>query len=451
MQTGQGQAAGALDALGGTSPAGTEGTAAQQFGRQFRGVLDSAAQDSKQNASHLYDAIDPDGTLAVNMQPARQAAQTIMAKMPQNAAPLSGEEKAIFDTMQALPDAQSYREMGALNNRVTTAMRAARSDPAQAQSYARLSQLRSGLADILQDTAEGKAASDTAAVQAGTLSPEQTMMARWKAEQQDFYARQAADRIAAGGNSGSNPQGYAGGGSRPVSGDGRAEVSSNGRFGDASRNPGVSGKVPPLTANTDQAALDRINAANANYAEHKATFGAKAPGVGPVLAPGPTAGTFKMADSAVPSAIFSRGAGAAERVRAAVRAGLSPQQIAQYAAFDLRRTASNTDGSLNPVAAAKWRQNNSEAFQALTQADPSMRCDLLGDLRAVQPRRVHHRQPLWLRSLAGLATSPNRKTGQDVRHSDKLARLLSSAATPARCLCPLSPCATRKLIAEAHQ
>ena len=99
--------------------------------------------------------VDPDGTLAVNMQPARQIAQTIKAQMPQNAAPLAGEEAAIFGTMEHLPDAQSFRELGALNSRVTTAMRAARTDPAQAQSYARLSQLRSGLANIMQDSVEG--------------------------------------------------------------------------------------------------------------------------------------------------------------------------------------------------------------------------------------------------------------------------------------------------------
>ena len=79
-----------------------------------------------------------------------------------------------------------------------------------------------------------------------------------------------------------------------------------------------------------------------------------------------------MHDSAVPSAIFSKSANAAEKVQAAIRGGLTPDQIANYAAFDLRRAATNADGTLNPTAFQKWRQQNGEAFQALTRADPSI-------------------------------------------------------------------------------
>lgn len=128
-----------------------------------------------------------------------------------------------------------------------------------------------------------------------------------------------------------------------------------------------------LTPNFDQAAADRYQAMRSAHAERKDTYGSRAPGVGPVLASGPTAGSFKMPDSAVPAAIFSRAPGAAERVQSAVRAGLSPSQIADYAAFDLRRTATNKDGVLDPAAFNKWRQQNGEAFQALTQADPAIR------------------------------------------------------------------------------
>ena len=109
------------------------------------------------------------------------------------------------------------------------------------------------------------------------------------------------------------------------------------------------------------------------HRERKETFGPKVPGVGPVLAEcWQTRGSFRLPDSAVPQAIFSRGAGAAERVQAAVRAGLTPTQIADYAAFDLRRTASNPDGSLNPIGFARWRQQNGEALQALSHADPAV-------------------------------------------------------------------------------
>ena len=374
VQQGQEQAGQATGALGGVLPEGASpATAAQHYGQQFRTALDSNAQDSKTSVNQLYAAIDPDGTLAVNMQPAREAARSILSDMPQNAAPLAGEEAAIFGTMAHLPDAQSFRELGALNNRVTTAMRAARSDPAQAQSYARLSQLRGGLANILQDSVEGQVGHDAAAARAGTAEPNQTIidrLNRWADTQRDAANAIEATGTGVGGRGVSSQ--IVGSGAAADAGPLGAEGQTRGGFRGASGNPSLPGQAPPLVANADQAAADRIAAANAGYAEHKSIYGAKAPGVGPVLAPGQTQGTFNMLDSQVPSAIFSKGAGAAERVQAAIRAGLPPSQIADYAAYSLRGAAQRADGTLNPADFARWRQQHGEALQALTRADPTI-------------------------------------------------------------------------------
>ena len=126
-----------------------------------------------------------------------------------------------------------------------------------------------------------------------------------------------------------------------------------------------------LTPNFDQAAADRYAAMRSAHAERKWTYGARAPGVGAVLAPGDRAGTFKLPDSAVPSAIFAKGAGGGDRVQAALRAGSTPKQIADAAAFSLRQAASK-DGIIDPAAATRWRKQHAEAFQALTQADPKI-------------------------------------------------------------------------------
>ncbi|WP_158742786.1 hypothetical protein [Acidisphaera sp. L21] len=303
--------------------------------------------------------------------------------MPQNAAPPAGEEAAIFGTMAHLPDAQSFRELGALNSRVTTAMRAARSDPAQAQTYARLSQLRSSLANILQDSVESQAGQDAAAVRAGTMAPKDSMMGRWSSNladaRQDWYAGRASIAAASDANGRGLDRGdiqasgtYAGGRPRAFSGVSSAESVSRRGFPDTQGHPGLSSQAPPLVANADQAAVDRIAEANAAYGVHKQTYGAKVPGVGPVLAPGPTQGTFLMHDSAVPSAIFSKGTNAAEKVQAAIHGGLTAGQIANFAAFDLRSAATNADGTLNPAKFARWRQQNAAAFEALAKADPSV-------------------------------------------------------------------------------
>ena len=128
VQAGQQSAQGSLDALGGR-PAGDAATAQQTYGQTFRAPLVSGDQSAAANVSRLDRAIDPDGKLNVDMTPIRAAAADVTGKMPQNAAPLAGDEKAIFDTAQNLPDVQPYRELSALNTRVTSAMRTARSDP----------------------------------------------------------------------------------------------------------------------------------------------------------------------------------------------------------------------------------------------------------------------------------------------------------------------------------
>ena len=359
---------GALDRLGGAVTGTDSATALQQFGQRLRGVLDTAAQDSKASVSDLYDAIDPDGTLAVNMQPAREAAQAIKAGMPQNAAPLAGEEAAIFQTMGGLPDAQSYRELGALNSRVTTAMRAARSDPAQAQTYARLSQLRAGLADVLQSTAEGKAASDAVAVRAGTMASEASMLSRIQAhlqsQKQDFLARQTTRVADAGTGTDGNLGGYPGAPPADVYSGGGGASQARSRPGNAPGNPGLPGSQS-LIPNADQAAADRITAANTAYAQHKGTYGPRVPGVGPILAPGPTAGTYALPDSQVMGQLVRGGAGTAERVQSFLRAGGQASDLADAAGYSFRQAAENPDGTLNAAKAARWQQAHAELLTAL--------------------------------------------------------------------------------------
>ncbi len=160
---------------------------------------------------------------------------------------------------------------------------------------------------------------------------------------------------------------------RPLNGAG-GQAASSGRGGEGGQASARILEQPPsaLTPNFDASAAARYDAMRAAHADRKATYGDRAPGVGAVLAPGPTSGSFEMADSAVPSAIFAKGPGGAERVQAALRAGLTPRQIGDAAAFDLRQSAARDDGVIDPVRAGRWRQQHADAFSALAQADPKI-------------------------------------------------------------------------------
>ena len=134
---------------------------------------------------------------------------------------------------------------------------------------------------------------------------------------------------------------------------------------------GPAGRIleqPPsaLTPNFDQAAADRYQAMRSAHADRKDTFGPRAPGVGPILAQGPTSGSFRMPDSAVVGQLVRGGAGTAERVQAFLKAGGSAADLADAAAYSFRQAAENAaDGTLNPTAAARWQRAHSELLTAL--------------------------------------------------------------------------------------
>ncbi len=84
--------------------------------------------------------------------------------------------------------------------------------------------------------------------------------------------------------------------------------------------------MPPGGQFMTKQAADNLAAARAAHADRMATF-RNAPGVGAVLKRGPSAGTFAMPASAVPSAIWTAGKGAAEHFSAYLKAGGEPQTV----------------------------------------------------------------------------------------------------------------------------
>ena len=95
-------ATGAVDALPGnlpTAPGQTE-TALQTLGGKLQEGLAQQRAAAKTAESGLWNAIDPDGSLTVNMDPIAARAQQIAAQQPKTAAPLSPIETGIYQTAQ---------------------------------------------------------------------------------------------------------------------------------------------------------------------------------------------------------------------------------------------------------------------------------------------------------------------------------------------------------------
>ncbi len=141
----------ALQAIGGDLPAGSDA----QVGAALRAPLDAAYQGARGGEAALWNAIDPDGKLNVNMTPVRARAQQIAASVGPNAAPLAGDEGAIMRTAAALPDVQSFGDLKDLRQRVTDAIRQERQANGSTPAVARMSQLLDGVHDAMAGAANG--------------------------------------------------------------------------------------------------------------------------------------------------------------------------------------------------------------------------------------------------------------------------------------------------------
>ncbi len=362
VQAVQQQADAAREAMGGNLPAGSEGT----LGQMLRQPLAESLAATRKRESGLWNAIDPNGTLAVDMTPIRAQAHQIAANIGPNAAPLAGDEAALMGTAATLPDVQSFRDLTDLRSRITDQKRAADQDPARAREVARLSQLLRSVHDAMEGSVAGQAAQDAAAVQAGTMPAEQAMMGRvqtvvdrWRAERNAQSATGTAGPDSASGSGLS-----AGSGAASIPGLSRAGGQTNGRLGSAAGYQGGPSQ-PPLTPNFDAAAAARYADARQATADRVATY-RNAPGVGQVLQQGQSG--FRTPDSAVPNIIVKTGPQGADAVRSYTAAGGSPQALSDAAAYSLRQFAGRPDGTIDPARFQTWAGQRSSFLSELPDA-----------------------------------------------------------------------------------
>lgn len=352
----------AADAMGGNLPAGSDA----QVGAAVRAPVDAANQAAKTQERAAWNAIDPDGTLGVSMAPIKAGAQDILGEMSPNAAPPVGNEAGIFQTASHLPEVQSFRDLGALRSRLTDAIRQERGPQGDPQAVRRMSMLLDRVHQSMDAGFQGDAAAAQAAKAGGmseaTAAQKQGMEAArdaWYADR-DAAARTTAQSAAADGGSAGRDAASGPGGVPPVGG---SQVPPRGQLGAAAGGQDVQGGTP-LGITYDQAAADRYAGARQATRDRAETF-KDAPGVGTILQGGPTAGTFRTPDSAVPNIIVKVGPQGADTARAYLAAGGSPQALSDAAAFSVRQAATNADGTLDPARIGSWmRQRQSFLSQA---------------------------------------------------------------------------------------
>ena len=363
IQALHGEAQTALEGMGGDhGPAGDS-----IVGQALRAPIADANTAARAAEGRLWDAIDPDRTLAVNMRPIRDGATAITEDGSPNAKPLSGEEEKIFQTAAEMPDVQPFRDLVAFRNRITDELRVQRGLQGNPQSVRRLSILLGHVHDAMEESATGSVEREAATP--SQQGGDQTTVQRlndWSARQRE---QQQATATSTGGIGADGIGNSAGTGPASDVGAFRAEGEAGGGFGGAAGYTGLP-RQEPLTPNFDAEAQARYAAARQATVDRTATF-KNAPGVGTALQGGPAAGTFRTADNAVPNIIVKTGPAGADTARAYLAAGGTPDALTDAAAFSLRQAAMRADGTLDPQRFAQWQAKRASFLSQIPDAQSS--------------------------------------------------------------------------------
>lgn len=389
------QAQAAREGLGGNG-------SVQDYGQILRGHLDDALGQQKALEGHLWNAIDPEGKLALNVSPAKDAAAEITTAMSPYERPMDGEEAAIMQQTANMPEVMPFQDLTALRGRLLEAIRQERQNNyAPTPALRRMQMLRQAMDNTIATGAERAADVQNQAVQMGLMSPEETIAANLKSQIDQWQnARNASQasaiQPAARGNPSVVSGGTAGIGPSAVRGIGGAEGAPGGGLGNASGGPGVSGE--PLTPNFDAGAAQRYrNAADATR-QRAETFGVQP--VKGVLARGEAAGSYRLPDSQVAAKFFNGGPHAAEDVQGFLRAtggrNEAVDTLQDYAAHSLRQAAER-DGVLDPARTQAWLGKHSDALQAFPELsqrfqDAATAQQTVNDLAAVRAQRLKDAQ-----------------------------------------------------------
>lgn len=222
-----------------TAEIGGESTP-EDIGNIARAQLGANHAGAKAWEKALWEAIDPDGKLALGTAPISGAARRIEAGMSETAKkakPIEGAERKLFDAAASLDPVAKLKEVTDLRSLVSEEMRAQRGPNGSPTVLARLTQLRGAIEQAIVDAAEHKAAQEAVAVKAGEIQPEQTLAARLQTE---IDEQSKLESQAAGADLGRPDTSGSGGETTRVSGATRAEEPTSGRSGNASGGQGLS-------------------------------------------------------------------------------------------------------------------------------------------------------------------------------------------------------------------
>jgi hypothetical protein len=417
--TGQRGIAQATERMGLLSGGMGEGVGARASGEAMRGSIEEARAAAKATERALWQAVDPDGSLALPAGNTRQEAAKLLSELPKSAKPPSGEEAAIFGAVNEYGETIPFSELTALQSRIKTEMRAEKLANGESPAWRRLSMLSKATDADIESAVAGRLQEDVQAVARGELSFEETIAAKLQQDLAGSFDERQAVTGYSGGPSGSFDATR--GGASAVSGSGGAAGKTGRRPGLVESDTGLSqGLVEP---NFDPGARDRLTAARTATRERAETFDNKT--LGPFRRRPSFTAPYDMAAETVPAKVFfgrPESARAIDQYRRAVGQEAADQQIQQYAVSRLRLAAFNADGSINLNKLEGWRRSHADSLAKL----PALRQQV--DELAVSARSVADRSD----AAARLGKEASKASQAEIAEAARRQRRMTEAAQRSR-------------------
>lgn len=349
----------------------TEGLGGQQttaaYGDQIRAPLVARNQGAKGAESALWEAIDPDGKLALPLSEVQTTARDLLKEVNPNLGDkVGGQEHQILSGAVDLPEVIPFRDAQRLRANIGQAERELRASPGNDQSLRRLGILKRALDSDIAAGADNAAAADSAIAGriqgfvgegGGGQSQTGTSGGRGAAE---GSAGAEAGVGGAGGSLGQEP-------GRPRDAGSNRGLASEAPDGASSTTDAVPGTGPAsLNPNFDPEAARRYAEARSATLERKQTFGLG--GVGQILKPGRQGAEFATPSGAVPTKIFTRGPTEPAEVAQFIEAVGGPEAAASIGretlANELRQSGIiKADGTLDATKFARWQERRSATLE----------------------------------------------------------------------------------------
>lgn len=329
----------------------------EDLGARQRDALQHYMEEANTQRRALYDAVDPDGTLAIVTQPFSARAQEIIGTHPPTSAELTARTMDPFNKAAELGPQTSYRDLRGLDENITGAMKKATVD-GHDNEVRLLRELKTAIKRSMDDAVDNHTAWEARAVQAGRMPEEQTIAARLQEQIDAFYrARDANPAVAQATGTGPGTASPASGGARPV------DVGS----GDA---PGGARVQDEPATPFDAGARERLNEANAAHAAYVQQYKMGAPGK--ILETTGFRGSPKIYDTAVVDKAFAPGHAGYETAGHVMQgSGPDGPAVMQQMALQKLRESMNRDGLLDQRGLDAWRNRYSGALRAIDEVSPN--------------------------------------------------------------------------------